>query len=173
MHDLLNVKVYQTASVAGESTGDKARWAPTHPLRILRWGYQNLDDAIIDVGTQFKVALDWRPTVKSDTNRAEIDTISTGTTDVPQGEGRFSDLVGGFSGSSTGSDGSTVYQAPSNDDQSAPDGFKVYPGEELVFEVLDAADTDADEIQFFVEYVDLPWSLGRSATAPRFTKVNS
>lgn len=173
MHDLLNRRVYQTASIAGESTGDKATWAPALPIQILRWGLINLDSETIDVGVGMVVSLEWRPTVSSDTNRAVIDTISTGTTDVPIGGGLYSDLVSGFDGESTASDGSIFNDAPSADAESAPDNFIVYPGEELVVEVTDAADTNADSFQVFIEYVERPFSEGRDADSPRLVKVNS
>lgn len=171
-HDNLQKRYAQTAGVALESTGDKATITPTNPIRVTKWGFLSADtdgSGIVDVGVGLVVSMDKRPTVYSDTNRVEIDTITT-TADVALGAGLYSDLVSGFSGSSTAVDGSTLNNAPSSPATGVAVPVDVYPGQQLVFEVKDAADTDADNVIFWVEYIELPF-VGDYIS--NYTKKNS
>jgi len=176
MHDNLNLRAYQTASVSVASTGDKARFAPSYPIRVRRWGFINLDTGAVDVGAGLVVSLDKRPTTGSDTNRVELDTISTGTTDVAVGKGLYSEFANGFNGQSVSAiDGSTINVAPSHPDNVPPYPTEVNPGQELVFEVKDAADTAGAAVEFFIHYEENPWADGteQNPRLANMTKVAS
>lgn len=154
---------YSTASFSGESTGVKAAFAPSVPIVPFRWGWINVDDGIVDVGTTFIVSLKKRMTAGSDTaGITSLSTITTGTTDVALGKGLYSDFnVDNFNGATVGVaplDDSEVNYAPSSDRNTIPKGFLIIPGEELVWNVDDAADTDADAIQGFVHYWIYPFT---------------
>ena len=128
-----------SAQVSFTSTGDKLVFTPGRPINVIRWGL--VADALIDVGAGMIVACDFRPTAGSDASRTNgsvssgVDTaggtISTSTTDVAAGAGLFHDVV-------------------------AAGYFQVNPGEQIVIEVTDAADT-AGTGYVFIEYIPQPF----------------
>ncbi len=122
----------QGGPVVFTSTGDKFIYTPLNPVDVLRWGL--ITNALLDVGAGFVLALDYRPTAGSDTNRAEKSTISTGSTDVAAGKVVFNMAVGADTDGETAEDGTTRFVGPTGPVQ-------VDPGSELVIEVTDAADT--------------------------------
>jgi hypothetical protein len=107
------------------STGDKMIFTPPVPVDIIRWGV--IANALIDVGAGMVVKGDFRPTSGSDGSRGDGDVgdITLGVdADIAQGEGAYTGRVNpGLTG----------------DAQKTP--FQVDPGEEVVFQVTDAADT--------------------------------
>lgn len=166
-----NFRTWQSTGGANEfeSAADTtAIFRPSTPVTVFRWGFMNSDDGIIDVGTTMIVALDWRPTAGSDTGRVELSTITTGTTDVAVGTGLYSEFgaveIGGvLPAATTGVDGSTVHAALSGswqDNTVLGYPIKVNPGEELVFEVTNAADTNADLVTCFLHYIQEPFVNG-------------
>lgn len=131
-----------TAGISVASTGDKAVYTPSMPIRIIRWG------SIWDVAptvTAPVLELDFRPTAGSDTNRVAgsvasgIDTAG-GTITCPaiagagmtQGAGVFHNVNAGPLSAS------------------GPEGFVVFPGQQVVYKVATAA--TAGSGFFFMEY---------------------
>ncbi len=126
------------------STGDKASWAPGRPVNIVRWGFMVHTNLVS--GASFAMTLDHRPTIASDTGRtngsvaAGVDTAGgsiTLTGNANAGKGRYHNVV-------------------------AANGFHVDPGEEVVFEVTDAATSGA--VFLFIEYQALPFVGDGTAT---------
>lgn len=124
-----------SAQIALNSTGDKATFTFARPVDIVRWGI--IADALIDVGVTMVVKLDHRPTAGSDTNRTDgipdgttTKNITTGTTDIAQGKVAVVNLATPFS---------------------------VDPGEQVVAQVTDAADTAGTGI-VFIEYIPKPFA---------------
>lgn len=144
--------------VAFTSTGDKFIFTPAKPVDIYRYGF--VTNALLDVGVTFILALDWRPTAGSDTNRAEKATITTGTTDQAAGKMGYRDIILPVAAATAG-DGSTV--------NVGPDGpLEVDPGEEVVIEVTNAADT-AGTGYVWIEYVEHDIGGSRTALAVEYT----
>ena len=149
-----------SAQIAVNSTGDKFSFTPGRPVNIVRWGI--IADALIDVGVGMTIAADHRPTITSDTGRGDGDvgTITT-TADIAQGDGIYTETV------SPDVTGKTLQT------------FRVDPGEQVVFQVTDAADTAGTGI-IFVEYRQLPFVGDANVAAgldsnriAGFTKVTS
>lgn len=143
-------------SVQVTATGDKAVFTPPCPVLVTRWGY--VARSLLDVGAGAVFTCDWRPTAGSDTNR--VNGSTTGTPTFAHSE--HADLGGGsISTSTTDSAAGTGRYHPirttTNVVDSIPGPLPVYPGEELVFECTDAADTAGLDIQFFVEYEQRPF----------------
>lgn len=165
MHDLLNkrtvISVAPTPTDAAlgpvvfTSTGDKYIFTPANPIDVYRWGL--ITNALLDVGAGFVLALDFRPTAGSDTNRVEMSTISTGTTDVAAGKMVYNQAIGADNDGETAEDGTLRNVAPTGP-------IECDPGEELVIEVTNAADT-AGTGYVFIEYVELPAQGTRNANA--------
>ncbi len=129
-------KTIESAIVALNSTGDKFTFTPGQPVDIIRWGI--VPTTLLDLGVGFTGALDFRPTAGSDASRVNgsvaggVDTAGgtiTRTADVALGAGVYHNL-------------------------SSP--LEVDPGEEVVFEVTDAADTSGDGV-IFIEYFEKPF----------------
>lgn len=134
------------AGVSIATTGDKASFAPTKPVNVLRWG--------IIATTTFTgapvITMDFRPTISSNTARVTgatsggVDTaggtLTPGT--LAAGKGRFRNVrQAAASGlSSTGTP--------------AASGIQVQPGQELVANVGTAAGAGAGV--FFWEFEELP-----------------
>lgn len=110
-----------SAQVALNSTGDKFTYTPSRPCRLIRWGF--LADALVDVGAGAIVAMDRRVLTNDDTGRVDGagGTISTGTTDVAKGFSLYHEC-------------------------SPP--LDLNFGDQLVFEVTNAADTAGTGIVF-------------------------
>ncbi len=131
--------------VDATSTGDTLLLRPIFPIDILRWGI--LPTVLVDVGATMTISIDHRPTINSDTDRAEIGSI-TRTTDVAVGAG-ISDDIANAVAQATGVDGSLVDVAPSGP-------FEVDPGEEVIFDVDNAADTGGT-MDVWIEYYVKPF----------------
>src|SRR3990167_9607381 len=148
--------------VAFTSTGDKFIYTPAVPIDVYRWGF--VTDALLDVGVGFVIALDHRPTAGSDTGRVEKQ-VMTFTADVAAGKVRYNEPILPVAESSVAGLGETNQLI--NVGPAGP--FEVDPGEELVIEVTDAADT-AGTGYVFIEYAELTAQGTRNANA---TKVAS
>lgn len=164
MHDLLNKRVVVSIlpsplGTAGgpvdfTATGDKFIFTPALPADVYRWGI--ITNALLDVGAGFVAALDHRPTAGSDTNRVEKDTITV-SADVAAGQVVYSQAIGADADGEVGEDGTVRYVAPTGP-------VEVNPGEELVIEVTNAADT-AGTGYVFIEYVEKPLAGDRAENA--------
>ncbi len=154
-------KIFQLKSVLATSAADVGDFTPVVPIDIIRWGYI-VDQTILDVGAGFTLALDHRPTAGSDSGRVEIDTIVR-TSDLALGKGVVKELVLPVA-QVTAEDGSLR-------DVSGTGPFQVDPGEEIVFEVTDQADTNGD-ITVWFEYYELPQNLDARNTT-NMTTVTS
>lgn len=141
-------KIFEVAGAAADSTGDKGRFSPVVPIDIIRWGYL-VDTTALDVGAGFTVAIDHQPTANSASGRVAIDTIVR-TTDLALGKGVVKELILAVS-QVTAEDGSLR-------DVSGTGPFQVDPGESVVFEVTDAADTTGT-VKYWFEYYELPQNL--------------
>lgn len=147
--------------VAFTSTGDKFYVAPAVPIDIYRWGIITQD--LLDVGAGFTISMEFRPTVGSDTDRAAKQTIDR-TTDVAAGTVLYRDVilaVAQASGDDTLTGGTTTQTSLLNVGPAGP--LHVRPGEEVVFEVTDAADT-AGTGRIWVEYVESDFALANAVT---------
>ena len=142
-------------AVKFDSTGDKFAFRTSFPVDIVRWGFIASD--LVDVGVRLTIRADFRPVIGEDDNRVSGEAaggagvIDLGTSAVPAhttgdvapGNGVFTDVV-----SSAGL--LSLTDASLNTKSQAP--FELDPGEELMFEVTDAADTDGAGY-IFVHYV--------------------
>lgn len=168
MHDLLNrVTVVSTlitplgvngGPIDFNSTGDKFIFTPINPADIYSWGV--VFDAAVDPDAGgFVLALDFRPTAGSDTNRVEKATITrTDTQLVAAGRGLFNRLILPVAsttfpvlGSGTG-----VLQV----EPAGP--LEVNPGEQAVIEVTNAVGAAATGY-VFIDYVNKPLAGTRFA----------
>lgn len=95
------------------ATGDGMIFTPAQPIDVYR--FIIIADALIDVGAGMVVTLDHRPTAGSDTSRVTIATMTI-SADIAAGAGAYVTM-------------------------DADEPFEVNPGEELVVEVTNAADT--------------------------------
>ncbi len=138
-----------------DSTGDKYAFRTSRPIDIIRWGFIASDD--INVGVRLTVVANFRPTIGSDTGliageaAGGMGVIDLGTSAVPahttgdvnQGTGVYTNLV-----SSAG----ITLQATAALQTKTQVPFALDPGEEIMFAVDDAADTDGAGY-IFVHYV--------------------
>ena len=132
----------QGTSIVFDGTGDKVTFTPARPVNIIRWGI--IIDTILDVGVGFTIKADHRPTAGSDTGRGDGDVGDiTTTTDVAVGKGLYTEEVSGAG---------------------SKQKFKVDPGEQVVFQVTDAADTTGDGF-VFVEYEEEGFQGDTNVTA--------
>ncbi len=140
-------KTVESAIVALDGTGDVFTLTPGQPINIIRWGI--IPTTALDVGGGMVVKADFRPTAGSDSGRGDGDvgdiTLSTDE-DVALGAGLFTDEVSGAGNKSP---------------------FLVDPGEQVVWQVTDAADTTGDGV-IFVEYEEHPFVGGLPAVAGSF-----
>ncbi len=121
-----------SAQVAMTSLGDKMTFMQAVPVNIVRWGV--IANSLIDVGAGFTIKADHRPTAGSDSSRGDGDAGDvTVTADIAQGKGIYTEEVA----------------TPAS--TAAPTKFLLDPGEQVVFEVTDAADTGGTGF-IFVEY---------------------
>lgn len=136
------------------STGDKMVFTPSSPVNIVRWGV--IADALIDVGAGMTIKADHRPTAGTDTSRGDGDVGDvTVTADIAQGAGAYTEEVG------TPAAGTVA-------DPLIAQKFEVDPGEQVVFEVTDAADT-AGTGHIFLEFELLPFVGDDNVTAGTFS----
>lgn len=142
-----------SAQIAVNSTGDKMTFTPGIPVNIVRWGI--IADALIDVGAGMTIKADLRPTAGSDSGRGDGDMGDiTVTTDIAQGDGVYTEEVATPASTAVGAKG------------------LVDPGEQVVFQVTDAADTAGTGI-IFIEYEAEGFSGGLPATAGTFANRTS
>ncbi len=127
------------------SLGDKLVFMQAVPVNIVRWGV--IADALIDVGAGFTLKADFRPTAGSDASRGDGNAGDiTVTADIAQGKGAYTEEVATPAVTAVGVK------------------FKLDPGEQIVFQVTDAADT-AGTGMIFVEYELEGFSGGLPAAA--------
>ena len=127
----------ESAQVTLTTAADKFTYTPSVPVDIIRWGV--IADALIDVGVGMTIKLDHRPTAGSDTARTDglggKDLVTT--VDIAAGDGGYVE----------------------------PDApFQVDPGEEVVFQVTDQADT-AGTGMLFLHVQPRPFVGDPTATA--------
>ncbi len=142
-------RVEVSAQVALNSTGDKMVFTPGAPVNIIRWGV--IADALIDVGAGMTIKADWRRTAGSDSSRSDGTCGDiTVTADISQGQGAYTEECA--------TPATTAVKAV----------FLVDPGEQVVFEVTDAADTSGTGM-IFVDYELLPFVGDDNATNDGFS----
>ncbi len=132
--------------IALDGTGDKMTYSPGQPIDVIRWGITLTVAA--DVGAGAVVAMDFRPTIGSDTDRVN-GSVALGI-----------DTAGGTISFTTDDDhaiGAVIYH-----DVVPP--FQVDPGEELVIAVDNAMDTTGDG-KPFIEYLEKPFVGDSNRTA--------
>lgn len=179
MHDLLQVRtaVYPAVGAAvttdlvdfGGSTGVVAVMNFGVPIEVIKFGLTVDDAETLDVGAGFALALKKYLIPGSSTNAVTLGTITRGTdADVAKGDGLYNDLSDGDENGETAEDGTTRYESPRNN---FDDGnkFIVKAGEQLVFDLTDAADTSGKG-QVWVQYVERPF-VTQDITG--FTKVTT
>lgn len=127
---------------------DKATWAPAMPVDIVRWGY--IADTVMG-NTVAVVALDFRPTIGSDTDRVDGATNST----------TFIDTAGGVLTSGV----ATAVGAGEFHNVNPP--LQVDPGEEVVFQMTTAPSSGT--AFFFIEYEVQPFVGDSNVTAGDFS----
>ncbi len=134
-------------------------------VEIQRWGLTVDDNELLDVGAGMVLALKKYLVPGSSTNAVTIGSISTGTTDVAKGSGLYQNLVDldVAAAQSVAVDGSTVTTAP------APtvDTRTILPGQQLVFDLPDAADTSGKG-SVWVQYIEKPFVASKYSN---FTEV--
>lgn len=166
MHEELQHRVVVTTAasptgangpVVFTTTGDKYIFTTAAPVRLRKWGIVVSTD-LVPV-TQCLLSLSKRPTAGSDTSRAVIDTLRTGTTSYVAGKGIYRDPF-------TASSSTTTQDQPSG---AGPQGttsplqklgqidFVLKPGEEWVVDVTTAA-TTTGQGYIWLEYALLPIS---------------
>ncbi len=134
-----------SAQVGMTSLGDKMTFMQAVPVNIVRWGV--IANALIDVGAGFTIKGDFRPTAGSDASRGDGDVGDiTVTADIAQGKGIYTE------------------ECATAATPAVPTKFKLDPGEQVVFEVTDIADT-AGTGMIFVEYELEGFSGGLPAVA--------
>ncbi len=134
-----------SAQVAMTSLGDKMTFMQAVPVNIVRWGV--IANALIDVGAGFTIKGDHRPTAGSDASRGDGDVGDvTVTTDIAQGKGVYTE------------------ECATPASPAVPTKFLLDPGEQVVFEVTDIADTAGTGF-IFVEYEMEGFSGGLPAVA--------
>lgn len=128
------------------ATGDKFIYTPASKSEIYRFGF--IADAAMDPDAGgFVLALDWRPTAGSDTDRVEKATITRADTEtVAAGKLVYADVVIAVA-QATGVDGSLVNVGPSGP-------LVVMPGEQAVVEVTNAVGAAATGY-IFIEVMEL------------------
>ena len=130
------------------STEDKLTWAPSMPVDIVRWGY--IVDTVLG-NTSTVLAMDFRPTVGSDTNRVNGATNST----------TFIDTAGGvLTDANATAVGKGVYH-------NVNPPLQVDPGEEDVIEATGAPSSGT--AFFFIEYEVQPFVGDSNVTAGDFS----
>ncbi len=144
-----NHRVEVSAQINVNSTGDKMTFTPGMPVNIVRWGI--IADALIDVGAGMTIKADHRPTAGSDSSRGDGDVGDiTVTGDITQGEGAYTEECASAASTAVGAK------------------FEVDPGEQVVFQVTDAADTSGTG-HIFVEYELIPFVGDSGLTSGEFS----
>lgn len=179
MHDYLNVKtaVYPAVGAAittdlvdfGGSTGVVAVFNFGVPVEVLRIGLTVDDNELLDVGAGVVLSFQKYLIPGSSTNAVVLGTISS-TADVAKGSGLYNNLNTGDADGETAEDGSLRNESPRNNFDSG-NKYIIYPGEQLVVDLTDAADTSGKG-QVWVQYVERPFA-GTDITENAFTEVTS
>lgn len=166
MHDLLNVhtRVYPEVGAAvttdlidfGGSTGVVAVMNFGAPIEVIRMGIVVDDNELLDVGAGFAIALKKYLIPGSSTNAVTLGTI-TSTADVAKGTGLYNDFRLGDTDGETAEDDTLRYVSPRSDSDVEDNDFIVLPGQQLVFDLTDAADTSGKG-QVFVQYIERPFT---------------
>jgi hypothetical protein len=179
MHDLLNVhtRVYPEVGAAittdlidfGGSTGVVAVMNFGAPIEVIRMGIVVDDNELLDVGAGFSIALKKYLIPGSSTNAVTLGTI-TSTADVAKGDGLYNDFRLGDENGETAEDGELRYVSPRSESDIEDNDFVVLPGQQLVWDLTDAADTSGKG-QVFVQYIERPFT--GSDLTDRMTRVDS
>lgn len=183
MHDLLNVHTRVYPEVGAAITTDLVDFQAATgvvcvmnfgtPIEVLRFGITVDDNELLDVGAGFTIALKKYLVPGSSTSAVTLGTLTT-TTDIAKGAILYNELATEVA-AATGDDGvSVIHVAPRTPATDAAEAdYIVYPGEQLVWDITDAADTSGKG-QVWVQYVNRPWSLFDLAVASNTaTKVTS
>lgn len=113
------------------ATGDKFAYAPVVPVDIYRWGYQTIAAQDPDAGG-FVLALDFRPTLGSDTDRVEVATITRADAEVAAaGSVVFNEIIKNVAQATLPGIGSYLNVAGTGP-------LRLEPGQEAVIEVTNA-----------------------------------
>lgn len=174
MHDYLNVRtaVYPAVGAAittdlvdfGGSTGVVGVFNFGVPVEILRAGIVVDDNEALVVGAGVVLTVKKYLVPGSSTNAVTLGTISK-TADVAKGSIVYSDFSLGDVDGETAEDGALRHVAPRDEQNNK---FIVAMGQQVVFDLTDAADTSGKG-QIFVQYVERPFNIAASNVA----KVNS
>lgn len=146
--NLGDFRAVEVGGIDATAAADTVLFTPSRPIRVFRWGI--IPTVLLDVGAGFVAALDLRPTIGSDTGRTNPGGTITRTADVAVGAGVYNDL-------------SASGLTPPID---------VDPGEQLVFEVSDAADTGGTIIAF-AHYLERPFVQGPDLRIADMTLVTT
>lgn len=178
MHDLSNVRtaVYPAVGAAittdlidfGGSTGVVAVMNFGTPVEVLRFGITVDDNELLDVGAGFTLTLKKYLVPGSSTNAVTLGTI-TSTADVAKGSGLYNNLAA-LPASSTGDDGVSILNVAPRD--AADNDYIVQPGQQLVFDLTDAADTSGKG-SVWVQYVEKPFVDDSGNAYANYTKVTA
>lgn len=169
MHELLHTRTVVSilpdpvntlgGPVVFTTTGDKYIFTPATPVLLLKWGIVIQTD-LVPV-TQCLLSLSRRPTAGSDTARAVVDTLRTGTTSFLAGKGIFRDP---FTASTTATTPASEVAGAgpagivgNNTITSGQAQLRLIPGEEWVVDVTTAA-TTSGKGYIWIEYLQLPIS---------------
>lgn len=164
MHELLNKRIAinvlptPTGGAGGpvdfNATGDKYIFTSPVPIDVYRWGFITIEAMDPDAGG-FVLALDYRPTVGSDTSRVEVGSITRADANtVAAGAVVYHDLTLAVAESTTAGLGATTQRI-----NVGPDGpYRVEPGAELVIEVTNAVGA-ASTGYVWIEYVQQPFDI--------------
>lgn len=131
---IMDYGLVTTPLVAVDGLGDVFSFVPGSPVEVIRWGL--IADALIDVGAGMTVKAD---KVNSAGTRGDGDAGSvTTTSDIAAEDGIYTENV---------SPGVTAHPT---------EPHKLIPGERIVFQVTDIADTAGDAF-IFIEYRKRPF----------------
>lgn len=168
---MANFLEHQVAQAVGSaaSTGDKLTASWPYPVHVVRWGVTAV--TIMDVGAGAVIACDIIPAAGGTRVNGSVSsgfdvaggTISTGSTDVAAGTFVYHepkhDVSGGVS--------------PGTGVASRGGQLRVEPGDTLVLEVTDAADTANTTSVFWVEYApDDAFNQAREGTTVAVKKAS-
>lgn len=150
------------------STGVKAVFTFPLPIEVLRAGIivDTNDSALLDVGAGFTITVDKYVTPGTATGSVELGTL-TSTVDRAVGVILYNSFSAGDADGEVAEDNSTRYESPRNN---FDDGnkFIVNAGQQVVFEVTDAADTTGNGF-VWIEYVQRPFAGSQISTAVEVT----
>lgn len=139
----------------GGSTGVVAVLNFGVPVEVLRFGITVDSAEILDVGAGFSIALKKYPTRGVSTDAVTLGTISS-TVDRAAGVTLYNNLDTGDSDGETAEDSSLRHESPRNNFDLG-NVYIVKTGEQLVFDLTDAADTSGKG-SVWVEYVERPFA---------------